>query len=69
MSRGALASSILIWAMACVACSEDTPPGLGDPHTRDLDGTAAGDHAFGFRGSEPGLHEIDHLFDSEAVRE
>jgi hypothetical protein len=45
------------------------PAGLRDLHTRDLDCPSADNDALAMCGRESGMHKLNYLFDSEAMRE
>jgi hypothetical protein len=52
-----------------VPLDERFQSGIRDPHARDLGRLAAGGDALGLCGSQPGIHQLDHLRDGEPVRE
>jgi hypothetical protein len=43
--------------------------GLGDAKANDFDPTAASEHAFGLRGREPSIDQIDQELGLKAMRE
>jgi hypothetical protein len=51
------------------AIHQRRPPGLRDPHPRDLDRAPAGDHALGRHPREPAVDQLDHHVDPVAVRQ
>jgi hypothetical protein len=48
---------------------ERLPPGLGDLHPRDLDGSAPDDDTLGVRGHDSGLDQLDQQLSRKSIRE
>jgi hypothetical protein len=44
------------------------PARLGDPHSCHFDGVPPHDDALGRCGRQPGMHDVGHLLDGEAIR-
>jgi hypothetical protein len=48
---------------------QSQPPGLGDPHARNLGRGAAGNDPLGAHARQSGAHKLDHLRSREAARQ